>query len=106
MLGGVRSMLMGVCVELAEFPALSRHVPVADCPPPSPRVVGGGELNTPERASVQVKVTVTATLFQPLEFGLTDLELVITGGVLSMLIAETVAEPLFPALSVQVALLD
>ncbi len=104
--GFVRSTLMLLWVELAEFPALSKQVPVTDWPPPSLRVEGGGTLDTPDKTSEQVKLTVTVTLFQPLEFGLADLELAMTGGVLSMLMLVTVAEPVFPALSVHVAVLD
>ena len=63
-------------------------------------------MNTPESASEHAKVTVTLTLFQPLAFGKGDLELVATGGVLSKLIPEIVAEAEFPALSVQVEVLD
>ncbi len=68
--------------------------------------MGGGELETPDKASVQVKLTVTATLFHPLELAAGDLELEIAGAVLSILIPETVPDPVFPALSVHVALLD
>jgi hypothetical protein len=106
MLGNVKSMLMPVWDELAELPALSRQTPVTDWLAPSPRVVGGGELETPDKPSVQVKLTVTATLFHPLELAAGDLELVIEGAVLSILIPETVPDPVFPALSVQLALLD
>jgi len=79
---------------------------MTDWPAPSPRVVGVGAVETPESASVQVKLTVTATLFQPFEFGKGDLELDITGGVLSILIPDTVAEFELPALSVQSPVLD
>ncbi len=106
MVGSVRSMLMLVWDVLAEFPAESKQVPVTDCPPPSARVTLDGTLNTPDKGSVHAKLTVTVTLFQPLEFGPTDFELVITGGVLSILTPETVPEPTFPARSVHVALLD
>jgi len=106
MLGGVMSMLMLVSAALAEFPALSRQLPVTDWPEPSPRVVGGVTLNTPDKLSVQVKLTVTVTLFQPLRFGPIDLELVIAGGVLSMFIPVTEAEATFPALSVHVPAVD
>ncbi len=106
MIGCVRSTLILVWELLAEFPALSMHVPVTDWPPPSPRFELDGVLNTPERASVQVKLTVTVTLFQPLVLAPGDLELVIRGAVLSMLIPPTVAEDVLPALSVQLPLAD
>ena len=106
MLGGVMSMLMLFSAVLAEFPALSRQVPVTVWPAPSPRVVGGVTLNTPDKVSEQAKLTVTVTLFQPLRFGPTDLELVITGSVLSMFIPVTDAEAMLPALSAQVVFLD
>ena len=51
---------------------------------------------------MQVKLTITVTLYQPLAFGSEDLELVITGGVLSMLTLPTVTDAEFPALSMQV----
>ncbi len=92
-------------VAEAEFPALSRQVPVTDWPPPSPRVVGEGALNTPDKASEQVKLTVTVTLFQPFALAEGNLEPVMTGGVLSMFIPVTVTEAVLPALSVHVALL-
>ena len=104
--GGVRSTFMLDCEELAELPALSRQTPVTDCPAPSPSVESGGDVQTPERASVHVKLTVTVTLFHPFRPGPGDFELVIEGGVLSILIPETVPEPVLPALSMHVALRD
>ncbi len=55
-----------------------------------------GPVATPESASVQLNVTVTLPLFHPKEFGDGDLEPVITGGVLSILIV-TEAELVRPA---------
>ena len=87
----------------AELPATSRHVPVTDWPPSSPRVLGDEKLDTPDKLSEQAKLTVTVTLYQPFTFGREDLELVITGEVLSMLTPPTVKEAELPALSVQLA---
>jgi hypothetical protein len=105
-IGLVRSTLMLVSDVLAEFPALSVQVPVADWPAPSLREVGGGLLNTPDKLSEQAKLTITVTLYQLLEFGLDERELVSVGGVLSMLIPDTVADFALPALSVHVPLAD
>ena len=99
-------MLMLFSEVLAEFPALSRQNPVTDWPPPSPRVDGGEVLWTPDRASEQAKMTVTVALYQLFEFGVADRELVIAGGVWSMLIPEVVAELVLPALSVHVPVTD
>ncbi len=97
MTGLVRSTLILVSVVLAGLPARSKHVPVADWPAASPSVVEGETLNTPESTSVHAKLTVTATLFQPLALGCTDLLLVTIGLVRStlMLVSEMLAE--FPA---------
>ena len=73
MVGGVRSMFTLVSVKLAVLPARSAQEPVTDCPWPSPNVVGPDTASEPERVSVHVKLTVTATLFQPLALGWTDL---------------------------------
>ncbi len=67
--GGVRSMLIGLSVAPAVLPARSVHVPVTDWLTPSPRVLEGETLDTPERASVHEKLTVTGTLFQPYPLG-------------------------------------
>ncbi len=61
---------------------------------------------TPDSESVHVKLTVTVLLFQPLAFAEGDLEPVMVGGVLSMLMLITVAEALFPALSAQIPASD
>src|SRR5207253_353450 len=101
--GAVRSMSMAETVAPAELPALSRQVPERDWAAPSAvRVVGAAGLATPERASPQVKRTVTAELFQPAALA-TGLRLpVMTGGVRSMLIPVTVAPAELPAWSTQV----
>ncbi len=101
MVGLARSMLMLPTVAEAVFPAMSVQVPITDCPAPSADTVEELEYDaTPDRPSVHAKLTVTATLFQPLAFAEGDLEPVMVGSVLSMLILETVAEALFPARSV------
>ena len=82
------------------------QVPVADWPPPSFREAGDALLNTPDNPSEQTKLTVTVTLYQLLEFGLDERELVSVGAVLSMLIPDTVAEFALPALSAHVPLAD
>jgi len=69
-------------------------------------VVGPDRLDTPDKASVHVKLAVTGPLFQPNEFGLGLLEPMMLGGVRSMLIPLTVVEAVFPALSVQVPVAD
>ncbi len=55
---------------------------------------------------MQEKLTVTGSLFQPYVLGLIDLELVMLGGVRSMLMLPTVAEAELPALSTQVPVTD
>ena len=107
MLGGTRSMLTLPTVVEVVFPALSVHVPAANCPAPGPaRMLGLVVYATPDRASEQMKLTVTGPLFQPFGFGPGLLEPVIVGEVRSMLIGETVAVALFPALSAQVPRTD
>src|SRR5207248_11662696 len=64
--GLVWSMLI-VTVVLAVLPARSTAVPVTAWVSPSVvRVSGAGQTAMPERASLQVKVTVTGVLFHPL----------------------------------------
>ncbi len=60
----------------------------------------------PERLSLQVKETVTGPLFQPKLLGRGDREPERVGCVLSILMPPTVADAAFPALSVQVPVLD
>src|SRR5215831_756262 len=102
MTGGVRSMLTLDSVVLDGFPARSMQVPWTDWFAPSPRVVGPEKLSIPERLSVQEKLTVTWRLFQPWALGGMDLELVMFGGVRSMLMLPTVDDAELPALSMQV----
>jgi hypothetical protein len=59
---------------------------------------------TPDRASVQVKWTVTALLYQPAALGWGVGAPLTTGGVRSML-TDTLPVPWLPALSVAVAVL-
>ena len=61
---------------------------------------------TPDRASEHAKLTVTVVLYQLFESGVEDRELVIAGGVWSMLIPEAVAELVLPALSVHIPVID
>jgi hypothetical protein len=64
------------------------------------------QLATPESASAHAKLTVTAELFQPAAFGATDRDALMLGAVLSMLMPDTVALALLPALSVAVPVTD
>ena len=81
-------MLTPPTVTDAELPALSTQEPVLDWLVPSVEIVCGlaGPVDTPERVSVQLKVTVTSPLFHPDEFGEGEAEPDITGGVSSILI--------------------
>ncbi len=69
-------------------------------------MVGNETLKTPDNASEHEKLTVTGTLFQPLAFGATDLELVMTGGVRSTYTPLSVALAELPARSAQVPVTD
>ncbi len=107
MLGSVWSMLIAPTVDEAVFPASSVQVPVTDWDVPSVlSMLGLDEELIPERASVQVKLTVTGPLFQPFELGPGLLEPETVGGVRSMLIPVTVVDAEFPALSVQLPVAD
>ena len=65
-LGAVVSMLMWSMVALAALPAVSCAVPWADWFAPWLLTIVSGEQSLiPERASAQVKSTVTGLLFQP-----------------------------------------
>ena len=64
--GAVLSMLMPETVVLAVLPALSVTVPSTGWSAPSPSVTGAVQAATPERASSQVKLTMTSALYQPL----------------------------------------
>jgi hypothetical protein len=101
-MGAVSEILSVTCAD-AEFPAASVAVPLMIWLAPGViTTCGAGHVAIPERVSAQVKVTVTAELFQPAEFGAGEATAVIVGGVLSMLTV-TVALTLFPATSVTVA---
>jgi hypothetical protein len=62
-----------------------------------------GQVATPDNESLQVKLTVTGLVSQPLEFGAGEIFGIIVGGVLSSLIT-TVAVAVPPAASVTVPL--
>src|SRR5438067_3891740 len=83
--GGVLSMLMPLTLALAELPAASVAVPLDVWLAPSTSVCAGGQLATPERASLQLKLTVTSVLFQPLALAASERSAVMVGAVLSML---------------------
>src|SRR5947209_2149865 len=98
--GGVLSRLMPPRLVVAVLPAASVAVPVALWLAPSVlRMVGLEQPWTPERASPQVKPTVTSLLYQPLALGARSVAPLMVGGVLSMLTVAWSAA-LFPALSV------
>lgn len=101
MVGTVVSMFT-VSVAVALFPALSVPVPfTAWFAPWVVRVVGPEQVDTPEVASVQAKLTVTDDLFQP-KLSATGVWLgVMVGSVLSRLMV-TEVDAVLPALSVAV----
>ena len=100
--GAVLSILIGETVTLFVLPALSTAVPVADRLLPSVLSVVGLEHELmPEVASLQVYVTTTFVLFQPLAFGAGDCVATIVGLVLSILTVAAVVAAL-PALSTTV----
>src|SRR6266851_93855 len=106
-LGGVRSILR-LWVADAGLPALSVQVPVPNWLAPSALMVAPtvGETG-PERPSVQLQVTVTGRLFQPLALAAgVRLVRAIVGAVLSTLRFPTVVLALFPAASVAVPVAD
>jgi hypothetical protein len=71
---------------LALFPAMSRQLPLTTWPAPSVETVCGDvKLATPERLSVQAKVTVTGVLFQLAPLAAGEEVAVIVGGVSSKL---------------------
>src|SRR5437867_3243559 len=88
------------------LPALSVHVPLADCPVPSALSVAMDVHEAiPDKVSAPLKVTVTLVLFHPFAFAAGDAVALAVGAVLSMLMPVAEAEALeFPALSVQVPL--
>ncbi len=61
---------------------------------------------TPDRASVQLKLIVTGTLFHPFVLGGTDLDAVTIGGVTSMLMLPTAVDAELPPWSMQVPVTD
>ena len=63
--------------------------------------MGAGQIATPERESLQMKLTITVELLQPLAFGVGKGFAVIAGGVLSMFNV-TLVVAVLPALSVVV----
>jgi len=98
--GAVLSMLMPLWVSDAEFPALSVHVPVADCPAPSAdTVLLSVAETTSESVSEHDQLTVTSSLFHPAPFATVLVVNVIVGGVLSILIVLVCVASVFPALS-------
>jgi hypothetical protein len=97
--GKVLSTLMSSTVADAELSALSYAVPLADWFAPSPRTTSGGQVFTPERASSQVKLTVTSSLFKPFAFAAGERCASIVGAVRSNLMPVTDADVLLPALS-------
>src|SRR5882724_8784052 len=106
--GDVLSILTGGVVRCAVLPALSVtvSVPVTDVPSPeSTRAfIPGLVREIPESASLAVKGSETAVLFQPAAFGrgLAGLNVTV-GGVVSMLMPFFVVGTLsFPAISKQV----
>ena len=94
-------MLMPLAVAGAlTLPALSVHVPEADCPAPSLlSVTSGSQFAIPDSPSEPPKLTVTSVLFHPLALGPGDALAPAVGGVLSILIPDWVSEAVLPALS-------
>jgi hypothetical protein len=102
-LGGVLSILIPKTVAVVLLlPALSVHVPLADCPAPS-EGSGTGAVHParPDRLSLPVKLTVTVVLFQPAAFAAGAALPFAVGGVLSMLMPPMVYVAEFPAASWQ-----
>ena len=100
--GGVLSMLIPVTAAFAELPARSVQVPFADWLAPSlDRIVGEGGLPAanPDSESLQVKLTVTSLLFQPLAFAAGEGDPLMLGSVLSIFTAGEVKVAVFPAKS-------
>src|SRR5688500_11475696 len=96
-------MLMLVTVAEAPLPAASVALPVADWPAPSPLSACGAVHDaTPERASVQVKLTVTVPLFQPFALAAGNGLPVMPGAVRSILTVPEADALALPATSVQV----
>jgi hypothetical protein len=105
--GGVLSILTLADLNVALFPATSVTVTVPVTDDPSlvkVRGLGTDVDATPDKASAAINGNATLVLFHPAAFGAgVAAPKVSVGGVLSMLIPETLAGRLtFPALSVQV----
>src|SRR5215207_9374109 len=101
----VLSMLMlEAAAGALTLPALSVHVPEADCAAPSLlKTTGAEQESRPDKLSEPVKLTVTSVLLQPLAFGPGAALALAVGTLLSTLISEIEAGALsLPALSVQV----
>ena len=89
-----------ITAGLLSLPALSAHVPDADCPAPSLLSTTGSEHSSiPDRASAPLNVTVTSVLFQPFALAAGDAEAEASGAVLSMLMPVTSSPLLLPAKS-------
>ena len=103
--GRVSEMFTVNCVE-AVLPATSVAVPRTIWLAPGVETVcGGGQIATPESVSEQVKVTVTAEVFQPPAFGAGEALAAMVGGVLSMLTVALALDEL-PARSTHVAVIS
>src|SRR6185436_19575696 len=84
------------------LPARSAAAPLATKWPSEANTTSGVQLSTPDRASLQVKCTVTGPLFQPAKLAGGEAAPVMAGLVRSMLMPLTVALLLLPATSVAV----
>ena len=86
-----------VCVTVPAAVTVTVSVIVADVvaasaqPPATTSTARRVTVATPERASVAENVTVTSDLFQPFAFGAGTMAVTKLGGVLSILIPDTVA---------------
>src|SRR6266545_2754296 len=97
--GSVSSMET-VAGSVAWLPALSTAVPGTGWSLPSVvTVCGPVQLATPDWVSEQVKVTVTAPLFQPLALAVGARSWLMVGGVLTILASRVLAASTLPALS-------
>ena len=107
--GAVRSIFTaGLLVALVVFAARSLTDAPAVRPVPSLVMVsfGGHAPSIPESASLHDQWIATSPLYQPLPFGLLVGAPASAGAVLSMLMADTVADWELPATSVAVPLAD
>src|SRR5579864_9285588 len=103
MVGGVLSMLSEM-LPVPTFPAISVAWPEIFwfCPSEATNC-GVGHLATPDKLSVQLKVTVTLALFQPAPLGDGAAVAVTTGGVLSIFSVVVETAEVLPAWSVACA---